>query len=310
MYEKFRTEVQHIINDRLYFNDKYFVEKTIISTYVYHPLLKKLIQYKFHFAELKEEGFAYKVKVITDNCFDPDDFLFDDTEYDIKKNGEVDENLLYRVYLKDRIEECKKVKGNLLGITENKDLTEELNKYCPDPAKQNVYLFNETWYRGEKLPIYYSLTYAGVYWDLWIFSINEINLRTFIDEYQNKIENLIKQQKLKPDFILNGYFFYLHFLGDKINYYLNEGRFQTKFFRNCEKALSKTADLALYYFIKDVLNTFLDHASEKKAFSRCQYCGQIMKYVEGKKYCSLSVDGQDCGKSARDKKYYLKRKTK
>ena len=251
MYEKFKTKVQHILNDRLYFDGKYFVEKTIISTYIYHALLKKLIQYKFHIAELNEEGFAHKMKIAGDDCFDIADFLFDDEECDI--NDEVDENLLYRTFLKDKIKECKRVKNNLFGSVENKDLTAELEKYCPDPTKQKVYLFNETWYRGEKMPIYNGLTYLGDYWDLWGFSINEINMKSFGEEIKYKIENLTDQQKIKSGF-LTEHFFYLHYLGDKINYYLNEGKFQTKFFRNCEKSLAGTDEPALYYFIKPFIS--------------------------------------------------------
>ena len=302
MYEKFTTEIKHTINDKLYFNGKYFIEKTIISTYIYHELLKKLIQYKFTFAELREEGFSYP----KDNCFEFEDFIFDDEEPDFKEIPNQKNDNINKIFLKDKLKGVKE--DSDFYSVDKSDLTTELNKYCPDPTKQKVYLFNETWYKGEKLPIYNSLTYLGDYWGIWDYSINKINLREFMDEYDNKMNRLIYQQALKPN-LVHDYFFYLHYLGDKINYYLDEDRFQTRFFRNCEKALNKTDDLALYYFIKEVLDTFLAHASEKKAFIRCQHCGQIIKFAENKKYCSLAVDRQDCGKSARNKKYYSKKKT-
>ncbi len=40
------------------------------------------------------------------------------------------------------------------------------------------------------------------------------------------------------------------------------------------------------------------------AFSQCQFCDRIIRFRKGKKYCSLTSEGRNCGKMARNSRFY------
>ena len=61
-------------------------------------------------------------------------------------------------------------------------------------------------------------------------------------------------------------------------------------------------DNFFYSFFNDLL---LDIVQKKKLLV-CPECGDIIQYKHGKKYCSIKTEGKDCGKKARNKKYYKK----
>ena len=55
------------------------------------------------------------------------------------------------------------------------------------------------------------------------------------------------------------------------------------------------------------VNSFTKDLSYRLLISQCQFCGDFFPYKVGKKYCSFIREGKDCGKSARNRKYYLTR---
>lgn len=57
-------------------------------------------------------------------------------------------------------------------------------------------------------------------------------------------------------------------------------------------------------FLYKIYCSFATELIEKKLFIKCLYCGRLAEYLKGKKYCSLKSDGRNCGKSARNKRYY------
>jgi hypothetical protein len=61
-----------------------------------------------------------------------------------------------------------------------------------------------------------------------------------------------------------------------------------------------------YDFYDDLINDLIKH----KALGKCLYCGRTFKHKPDKKYCSLSVDGRDCGTKARNRRFYEKNKIK
>lgn len=59
----------------------------------------------------------------------------------------------------------------------------------------------------------------------------------------------------------------------------------------------------LLSMVKDLEEDLLDNGAAKK----CGYCGGIFPFKANKLYCSAVSDVRDCGKRARDQRYYIKR---
>ena len=70
--------------------------------------------------------------------------------------------------------------------------------------------------------------------------------------------------------------------------------------------LQSAINLLLGYFLIFIPQKL----AEKKVLSRCEHCGDYFRYQKNKKYCSALSEGKDCGKKARNKKYYKKYKDK
>jgi len=60
----------------------------------------------------------------------------------------------------------------------------------------------------------------------------------------------------------------------------------------------------LSIFLYRIYGSFAEELIKNKLFIRCLHCGLLAEYSQGKKYCSFLTDGKDCGKSARNKRYY------
>ena len=54
----------------------------------------------------------------------------------------------------------------------------------------------------------------------------------------------------------------------------------------------------------------IDDLTTQKQIGKCQLCGDFFEHlrVREKKFCSLKSEGKNCGKSARNKRYYEKHK--
>ena len=64
---------------------------------------------------------------------------------------------------------------------------------------------------------------------------------------------------------------------------------------------------ALEDFLKDCYDGFAEELHKKGLLTRCGYCGAFISFINNKKYCSLLNEGRDCGKKARNQKYYSTR---
>ncbi len=71
-----------------------------------------------------------------------------------------------------------------------------------------------------------------------------------------------------------------------------------------------TEDCYLSDFCDSVFFSLVDDMLEARAVSECQHCGLLFPFEKGKKYCSPKTDGRNCGKTARNKKYYYKNRLK
>ena len=67
-------------------------------------------------------------------------------------------------------------------------------------------------------------------------------------------------------------------------------------------------DCYLSEFCDSVFLSLVDDMLESGVVSECQFCGLLFPFEKGKKYCSPKTDGRKCGKTARNKKYYYKKR--
>lgn len=67
---------------------------------------------------------------------------------------------------------------------------------------------------------------------------------------------------------------------------------------------------ALEYFISVPFFIIAEVGLETKRFSYCHYCHKLIRYRRNKIYCSLSSEGRDCGKKARNRRDYQKHRDK
>jgi len=63
-------------------------------------------------------------------------------------------------------------------------------------------------------------------------------------------------------------------------------------------------------FCYKLFDDLIDDLTTQKQIGKCQLCGDFFKHlrVREKKFCSLKSEGKNCGKSARNKRYYEKHK--
>ncbi len=63
-------------------------------------------------------------------------------------------------------------------------------------------------------------------------------------------------------------------------------------------------------FMREMHKSLVDDLITKKQIIRCKYCGRFALYFRTKKFCSLSVDGRNCGHRAASQRDYKKFKRK
>ena len=67
---------------------------------------------------------------------------------------------------------------------------------------------------------------------------------------------------------------------------------------------SMGSDDPLERFLREFYEDFGKLLFEKGLLLKCDYCGSYIDWVAGKRYCSLESEGRNCGKRARNKRYY------
>ncbi len=250
--------------------DCYYIRKAIISEKLYLPAVKSVVEHRFHV--------GYLVK------------------HEKQKNH------------KTFLSEMKDFKPNITTIKKN--LLKELQTYCPNPTRQSIYFFIETLKNKKKLPPYYGILYLGDYYNMWDYKQNSAETyRAFMDSYQEQLSYSIYEEKLHPSLFYD-LFDCLHNLGDEINEYLDTGEIYFKTLAEFDKKIANFKELALKYFMQNVMESLFKKAEKDKQAIRCEYCNEIIDYVKGKKYCSLKSEGRDCGKKARNERFYTKNRDK
>lgn len=288
MYKNFRTKKEYLISNKLYFNNRWFLEKEIISTWCFHPIFRELVNFKIHIGELFPENYEIL-------CEDYADGKLITTKKIISLGERLEAKYPYFT-ISERNFEC------------------ELKKYLPNPSENSdLYIFIECFRKDIKLPDYYSLILFDNEIEFESCSINrnnnsELYSLSSLDRrfFEKAFEHLISDFCIKQGIGIL----------DKINTIFNSYYLQNKFsiqqLNDCLSELygAKENIAFMYGQTLNVIDSFLDELRLQNKALRCQHCGRVMSYAPTKKYCSLNVDGLDCGKKARNGRNYQLTKLK
>ena len=122
------------------------------------------------------------------------------------------------------------------------------------------------------------------------------------------IKNLLEANAQEILFPQPDYFNILKSIGIQgLNYNLNR-TFSLNDLNILREKISTFKNNPLVNLVKKLFYSLVKTIEMRKKMSECNYCGTIIKYIKGKKYCSYKSEGRDCGKSARNKRAYLKKK--
>jgi hypothetical protein len=266
MYEKFKTDIDVKVTNRLYFNNRFFVHKFVIFTYLYIPFLKQLLRFETHFGELIENK-------------------------EIIKSGK--KTTTHKQYMDD------------YDILQD-NIVNELNKYCPNPDLSDIYMYKKVTYNKRNYNYKYHSFSSNLDCERHgndnyckDFSINRQNFYDYHSKINNSFINSYVASKRVPITTLFDYknaIFLLHCL----NYTENEQE-TLKLLKSIEEIAKRNEFVCR--LIDPLIKSFCFRVHPNH-FLFCQHCGQIMKYAKTKKYCSLSTDKKNCAKSARNKTYY------
>ena len=68
----------------------------------------------------------------------------------------------------------------------------------------------------------------------------------------------------------------------------------------------KDRSLPFYDFCYKFFDDLLDELKDKQKITQCSFCGNIFPFHKSRKYCAIQTEGKDCGKPARNKRFYIK----
>ena len=82
----------------------------------------------------------------------------------------------------------------------------------------------------------------------------------------------------------------------------------TQYIAKLNKFYSAIKDrfLPFYDFCYRFFDDLLDELNDKQKITQCSFCGNIFPFHKSRKYCALQTEGKDCGKPARNKRFYIK----
>lgn len=162
----------------------------------------------------------------------------------------------------------------------------------------------------ENLPLHNFFFPPVLYEKLEFFSFKKEDAKNAVMAYYKdmieKIDSSSHNKHLGKKIFLN----YIDSLFEIINQYDLKNDLTHE---NCNLLDEMLKDLTiktdiLSDYLKKTITGLIDELIGKKILSRCQHCKSTMKYRLYKKYCTTAYENRDCGKKARDKKYYQKYK--
>lgn len=287
MYEKFESNVYYYNQENYFIDKEYYLNKKWFSTYLYHPVIRKLLFYKYHFCSINDYSHINIESINYDGTIKYNDY---------RKHDELSN---------------KKILNSTTVKTAPK-IVDELSKYCPDIKKQQGYFYCDIFYRDKKMPSYYELLSMGDYCSFQENSINRQNYQTFMSVLANNILEMVVNGKLYRE-IHHINFYYSHYMGDIINHYLNEfinnepmdDALDIDYFNTLLKESTTVQDIGYKNHLKKMTEEFIEFVLKTKGAKRCPICGQLFEYKKNKKYCS-----EDCKIKAKNQRYYKKNSQK
>ena len=163
-----------VLSDKLYFENKYFVEKVVLSTILFHPHLKKSFNIEFHLCLLKEDRTEKEntLKFLKEKYWNNEierKRKIRNPNNEFADFGEkFQKQMLERLYLnyEYKIVDC--------------DLTNEIRKYCPNLNGQSSYIYQKAYSDEKELPFFYStMANINLYQDLDISKENKEKIQSF-----------------------------------------------------------------------------------------------------------------------------------
>lgn len=190
-------------------------------------------------------------------------------------------------YLKDSIEKKKDIILLSMGISLNRVGHHKTRSLIPYPYPKKTYtLLSNNW--AEKSKVSEDEIIA------WFNDLYEILYWNFNYGFTPK----------------NEYFNILRTIGNVAYEWLKKKNVSKKYLQNLNEIIKKISDRTypLYDFCYKFFDDLMDELINMQKIGKCEFCGNVFKYVKGKKYCSLLSEGKDCGKKARNKRFYTKHK--
>jgi hypothetical protein len=68
----------------------------------------------------------------------------------------------------------------------------------------------------------------------------------------------------------------------------------------------KDRSFPFYDFCYKFFDDLLDELKDAQKITQCSFCGNIFPFHKSRKYCALQTEGKDCGKPARNQRFYAK----
>jgi len=122
------------------------------------------------------------------------------------------------------------------------------------------------------------------------------------------IKNLLETNAQEILFPQPGYFDILKSISIQGSKYNANRAFSLNEINILRERMNTFGNNPLVDLVKKLFYSLVKTIESRKKILVCNYCGSIIKYVKGKKYCSYKSEGRDCGKSARNRRAYLKKK--
>jgi len=217
--------------------------------------------------------------------------------YFLRKKNEKKEVIDVHVDLKFRKHDVS-IDTGILDEDEDISVLEELgynSKMPPDKElKEELGKFN--------LSKIYNITLP--FSNAWWFSSYPINPFNFF----TGIKNLLEANAKEILFLHPEYLKVLTAISEQGLKYNLSKTFSLNELNRIREKISIYEANPLVSLVKELFYSLIETLIMNRKILECKHCSNLIQYKKGKKYCSYKYEGKDCGKPARNKRAYLKRK--
>lgn len=171
--------------------------------------------------------------------------------------------------------------------------------------------------RGNIKIIYPKKIYSFLafnYSDVWKYKKNVLKYIAIIPQpnfdFINTLYDVICLNLNYQYLSRNDYLTILRDIGNLAWEWIGKKKITKKYLKYLNVVKSKFGDRNYPFtnFCYKFLDELIEDLITQKQISQCQFCGDYFRYLKGKKYCSLQSERKNCGKKARNKRFYEKHK--